>query len=330
MSCLGAALEYAKHGFRVLPLHSVRNGFCTCQQWRNETGKGPCRAPGKPPRFREWQARATWDALAIEEFWWNDRGSNVGIATGAASGVLVLDVDPKNGGEESIDALLLKHGRIDTLQSITGSDGKHLYFTHPGKPVKNGVALMPGLDIRGGLVVAPPSIHVSGRQYEWDGLAEFADMPVLPAWGWLMDLMNGRPANGDKPRFELRAEIAEGERNETLHQYACSLRGKGSGRELPEIAEAVLAVNRNRCKPPLDEGEVQKLVESACRHEKGNHRRASASADDERLTTNELADMITADSHFAVESGGRLHVYQGGVYRPTGESYVKMVQSLRL
>jgi putative DNA primase/helicase len=324
VSCLAAAIEYAKRGFRVFPLHSVRDGVCTCQEWRDKNGKGPCPTPGKHPRFRNWQERATCDPTAIEEMWWNHKGSNVGIATGAASGVFVLDVDPKNGGEDSIEGLVARHRRIpDTLQAVTGSGGKHFYFAHPGTPVKNGVALLPGLDIRGdgGLVVAPPSVHVSGRRYEWDGLAEFADMPVLPAPAWLLELMNGKPDNGKKPRFELPAEIAEGERNETLHRYACSLRGKGNGLELPEIVEAVLAVNRSRCKPPLDEAEVEKLVESACRHEKGNGR--SSGEDDERLSTNRLADMITADSHFAVDSGGKLYVFQSGVYKPTGENYIK-------
>lgn len=324
MSCLAAAIEYAKRGFRVFPLHSVRDGVCTCQPWRDQKGKGPCSTPGKHPRFRNWQERASCDPTAIEEMWWNHKGSNVGIATGAASRVFVLDVDPKNGGEDSIDALVARHGLIpDTLQAVTGSGGKHYYFAHPGPPVKNGVALLPGLDIRGdgGLVVAPPSVHLSGRRYEWDGLAEFADMPVLPAPDWLLELMNGKPANNKKPRFELPAEIAEGERNETLHRYACSLRGKGNGLDMPEIVEAVLAVNRSRCKPPLEEAEVEKLVESACRHEKGNGR--FSSEDDERLSTNRLADMITADSHFAVDSGAKLYVFQGGVYKPTGETYVK-------
>ncbi len=69
---------------------------------------------------------------------------------------------------------------------------------------------------------------------------------------------------------------------------------------------------------------MKTLVESACRHDKGNGHRASASADDdERLTTNELADMITVDSHFAVDSGSKLYVFQKGVYKPTGESYIK-------
>jgi hypothetical protein len=39
MTCLGAALEYARRGLRVIPLHSVQGGACTCQQWRDENGK---------------------------------------------------------------------------------------------------------------------------------------------------------------------------------------------------------------------------------------------------------------------------------------------------
>jgi putative DNA primase/helicase len=327
VSCLSAALDYGRRGFRVFPLQSVREGACTCQEWRDKNDKGPCPTPGKHPRFRNWQERATCDPIAIEEFWWNHKGSNVGIATGAGSGVFVLDVDPKNGGQESIEALVMKHGRIDTLQALTGSRGKHFYFAHPGKPVRNGVELLPGLDIRGdgGLVVAPPSIHVSGNRYEWDGLEEFADMPILPAPAWLLELIYGKRANGEKARFDLPAELTEGERNDTLHRYACSLRGSGGGLEPAEILNAVLAVNRSRCKPPLDDSEVQSLVESACRHEKGKGRRASAKGgdDDDRLTTNQLADMITADSHFAVDSGGKLYVFQKGVYKPTGESYIK-------
>lgn len=307
MNCLVEALEYAKRGFRVFPLHSVRDGTCTCQNWREKNGKGPCRTPGKHPRFPKWQERATCDPHEVEKFWSDFKGSNVGVATGAVSGVFVLDIDPKNGGEESIETFLMKYGRIDTLQSITGSGGKHFYFAYPGTTVKSNVALLRGLDIRGdgGLVVAPPSMHASDARYEWDGLAEFADMSILPAPDWLLELMYSKPANREQVRFELADKIAEGERNDTLHPCACSLRASGGGLELPEILDAVLAANRSRCNPPLDESEVRKLVESACRHEKGSQL-ASASPQGQRLTMNELADMITVDSHFAVDSSGKL------------------------
>ncbi|MGD8616372.1 MAG: bifunctional DNA primase/polymerase, partial [Gammaproteobacteria bacterium] len=85
--------------------------------------------------------------------------ANVGIVTGAVSGLLVLDVDPRHGGEESLQRLQAEHGALPpTPEVITGGGGRHLYFAHPGGSVRNRVALMPGIDVRGdgGLVVAPP------------------------------------------------------------------------------------------------------------------------------------------------------------------------------
>jgi len=99
-SCLGAAWEYAKRGFHVIPLQGIRNGKCTCQEWRDKTGKGTCGTPGKHPRVRNWPERATTDAVEIEKWFSHEfKVSNLGIATGAASGIFVLDVDPKNGGD---------------------------------------------------------------------------------------------------------------------------------------------------------------------------------------------------------------------------------------
>jgi len=61
-------------------------------------GMGPCGHPGKHPRFRNWQERATCDPTAIEEFWWNHKGANVAIATGAGSGIFVLDIQARAVG----------------------------------------------------------------------------------------------------------------------------------------------------------------------------------------------------------------------------------------
>jgi hypothetical protein len=142
----------------------------------------------------------------------------------------------------------------------------------------------------------------------------------------------GKHPGGEKPGFDLPADIPKGQRNETLHRYACSLRGTGGGLEFAEILEAVSAANRTRCKPPLPDSDIRTLVESACKHPKGKSRlqgvaggaaEGNAAGDDEKLASSEIADMITADSHFAVDLGGRLYVFEAGVYKPTGESYVK-------
>jgi hypothetical protein len=194
---------------------------------------------------------------------------------GRGSGIFVLDIDARNGGDDSLDTLIHQHGRLpDMLEAVTGSRGRHFHFKHPGVPVTNIVGLLPGIDVRGdgGLVVAPPSIHVSGQQYFSDGMDGLAS-EIAAAPDWLLDMIFGKHPAGEKARFDLPADIMEGHRNETLHRYACSLRGTGGGLEFAEILEAVSAANRMRCKPPLPEGDIRKLVESACKHPKGNSRR---------------------------------------------------------
>src|SRR5262245_38581458 len=97
MTPLEAACEHVKRGFKVLPLHGVRDGACTCAEKRD------CRTPGKHPRVSDWTKRATGDFAQIEKWFGRDHGLvNLGIATGARSGVFVLDIDPRHGGEESL------------------------------------------------------------------------------------------------------------------------------------------------------------------------------------------------------------------------------------
>src|SRR5579862_7097735 len=92
---LQAAYWYATHGFPIFPLHSAPKGICTC-------GHSDCAHPGKHPRTPHGFKDATTDKSAITARWnkWPD--ANIGIPTGAASGLLVVDVDPRNGGEESL------------------------------------------------------------------------------------------------------------------------------------------------------------------------------------------------------------------------------------
>jgi hypothetical protein len=161
---LEAALEYGRRGFAVFPGHSLaRSGSCTC-------GRPNCASPGKHPRIKEWQLKASTDPLVISEWWRRWPDANVCIATGAISGVIVIDVDPRHGGNESLAALERDCGPLPaTVTSKTGGGGSHLFFQHPGHDVPNRTNVLPGIDVRGdgGFVVAPPSAHASGREYTW-------------------------------------------------------------------------------------------------------------------------------------------------------------------
>lgn len=167
-SWVTGALAYAGLGWPVIPLHRIVNGACDC-------GRKPgadC-SPGKHPRTDHGLADASIDPLVIKA--WGDQWaeSNLAMLTGAASGYIVLDVDPKHGGMESIKDMFGTdvpgpEWGTKVIQR-TGSGGYHLLYRHPDKTLKNRVGLRPGLDIRGdgGYIVVAPSNHESGGMYEW-------------------------------------------------------------------------------------------------------------------------------------------------------------------
>jgi hypothetical protein len=190
-----AAIVYARRGWPVFPCHSpvARRAACTC-------GMPDCGSPGKHPRVRNGLNAATTDELQVRRWWGRWPHANVGIRTGAESGLVVVDVDPAHGGAESLDRLVSVHGRFfDGTRTVrTGGGGWHFYFRHPGELVRNdtGRRLGPGIDVRGdgGYVLAPPSLHSTGNRYELDEPRR--EVAALPEW--LVERLAREP---NRPRF---------------------------------------------------------------------------------------------------------------------------------
>ena len=116
-----SALQCAAHGWRVVPLYRVENGNCACAR-----GKA-CPHPGKHPRTLHGVKDATTDRKQIKAWWGKWPNANVGIATGALSGIFVLDVDG-NIGKASLKALEAEHGRLPKTVTVKTGNGRHLYF----------------------------------------------------------------------------------------------------------------------------------------------------------------------------------------------------------
>lgn len=141
------ATVYQKRGWSVIPVHgiSLETDRCTCN-------KIDCPNPGKHPIERDWpQTRLTLpDVYTVfaERYPW----ANVGIIMGEAVGVFALDIDPKNGGDETLHRLIEENGPLsDTYTQQTGSGGEHYIFTHPDFHIKGdttGKIFGPGIDIR--------------------------------------------------------------------------------------------------------------------------------------------------------------------------------------
>lgn len=174
---LAAALRYIERGRAIFPLHSIdANGCCTC-------GNATCSDAGKHPRARRGLKEASKDRAQIETWFGPDAPlSNIGLATGAASGITVLDIDIGEGkdGAATWAALIEGHGEPQTLMANTGSGGIHVFFKYNSALKTSTNTLGPNVDCRndGGYVVAPPSLHRSGRRYEWVNEDEtIADLP---------------------------------------------------------------------------------------------------------------------------------------------------------
>ncbi|MCC6610516.1 MAG: bifunctional DNA primase/polymerase [Burkholderiales bacterium] len=236
----------------------------------------PVEARGKRPvvAWLEFQhRRPTPDE--VEQWFGRRRDANLGIVTGAVSGLVVIDVDPRHGGEASLAALAAEYGPLErTIEATTGGGGRHYYFAHPGGTVPNRVGFAPGMDLRGdgGLVVAPPSVHPNGRRYTWVPGHSPDEARLAPIPRWQLALVRPPTARAGHSIAEWRAlvrnGVSEGSRNSTIASLAGHLFWHGVD---PQVAlELLVAWNRARCRPPLADAEVAQVVGSIARlHARG-------------------------------------------------------------
>jgi hypothetical protein len=194
---------------------------------------------------------------------WPD--ANIGVVSGEISNLIVLDVDPKHGGDAALERLERRYGPVPaTVEATTGGGGRHLYFAHPGGLVRNRAGLAQGIDLRGdgGYIVAPPSIHPSGAFYEWAPGRNPDEIALAPLSRWLTAPIQGLRVGRSLSdwRHLVKEGVAEGQRNSTI----ASLTGHLLWHNVdPDVAlELLLAWNRMRCRPPLDDTEVARVVAS--------------------------------------------------------------------
>ncbi len=260
------ALAYAGRGWDVLPLYSIRpDGSCEC-------GNPDCgRNAGKHPRNENGLTGASRDPAMVKTWWDKWPTANVGIRTGTMSGLVVIDVDQRHEGFDTLYELIKAHGPLpETVEQVTGSGGRHLLFQHPGRDVKNdsqGKVLGQGIDIRGdgGYIVAPPSKHKDGGVYAWEASSLPSKTPLSPLPDWMLTLILAEPlakptTNGHGPRI-----INDGQRDATLASLAGTMRRRGMVEGA--ILAALIEVNDLQCEPPLPESDVRRIARSISRYE---------------------------------------------------------------
>lgn len=285
MSFFDQAAPLARLGWLIHPVHGFVNGVCTCGRGDHGTDSA------KHPRLAGWQDDATTDLgqLARWDGRWPD--ANVGIVTGPRSGLLVLDVDGEVG-RSSLAELERVHGPLPVTPRVrTGSGGQHYLFrwTTECEGLTTLAGFLPGLDYRGkgGQVVAPPSLHRSGRRYEWEvGL----DVPLAEPPPWLIGAMRdghrtnpaqpSRPATDDGPVGVIVVEADDdlfGPGVEEGRRYQELLRRVGHHLARGDSPETILPLAlgwSERCTPPypVEDAERQTLALIAKEERKSSER----------------------------------------------------------
>lgn len=256
---------------------------------------------GKTPLTKHGFKDASKDADTIRTMWQGaETTANIGIATGAASNVFVLDIDGEEG-EAALAALEEAHGALPETPEVQTGKGRHLYFAYPeGAEISNSASKIGDkLDIRGngGYVVAPPSIHPSGRAYSWHATRRPSKMAWAQAPQWLIDLIVKKPRREQQQSVErptlapasdrrvrsyvtraVEQECAElsscreGGRNDRLNVAAVKLGGLiGQAGLTEEYVRASLTNAAMAC--GLEQEETRKTIDSGVSFGKANPRK---------------------------------------------------------
>ena len=197
MSMLDHALGYARAGVPVLAL----------------------KPRSKEPATKHGKDDATTDPGTITRWWRRNPHCNVGLRP--PPGMLVVDIDPRNGGD-----LSLRERLPETRTAETGSSGLHIWLRAGDRRWRS--TLTEGIDLKwsAGYLVAPPSVHPNGQRYRW-----LNNAPAAPAPVWLLDRATRpkspppQPFTGTLGRREAGlvtavAEAGEGTRNGVLYWAA--------------------------------------------------------------------------------------------------------------
>jgi hypothetical protein len=238
-----AALAYARKGLQIFP----------CQ---------PC---AKRPATANGLKDATTDPDQIRAWWHHEPAFNVAVATGTVSGIFVVDVDGLDA-EAELRKLEAEHGTLPaTIEAITAR-GRHIYFKMTAADVRNSASkVAPGIDIRGtgGYVLAPPSMHPTGRPYCW---SVDCGSVIAAAPAWLLAKIETPKGNGNgaMPPSEWRALIAEGVAEGARDCTVAKLAGYLLRRRVdPVVALEMLQIwNAARCSPPLPAADIDRIVGS--------------------------------------------------------------------
>ena len=299
MDTATAAIRLAdEFGWFIARLYGVAApGVCRCPKG------SACPSPGKHPIGNDWGGLATNDSERIvDEF---QAGDNIGLLLGEKSGVIDVEYDTAEGRAAVEEAL--RGIELVTPTFRSGRSTHRLFrwsseFPKAAKLDINGIEFRLGSDGRAAQSVLPPSTHHTGVSYQWlEGFSpwecQVAELPER-----LASLLVNTAASGEGPRAPvgkanvnwrkiIQTTLRQPGRNYALFRTACGLLVNSFNHENEDDIGAVLrilrGINATQCQPPLDDKEVQHVLERAIQERR-----------------KDVSSQICADSGIKVEKNG--------------------------
>lgn len=259
---LADALHYASKGLPVFPLHGVSGGRCTCGR--------VCGSPGKHPKTRHGLSDAATDERTVTEIFEGEtyESTNLGVCTGREANLVVIDVDVAKGASLSDLFLIVPESVMHSTSHVRTGGGFHFLFQYPtGTEIRNSTSkILPNVDVRGngGYIVAPSSMHLSGKRYEY--LNDVDELKPFPD-AFIAKLLVRKSSARATPTGDV---INNGSRNATMASIAGSMHRRGMA--FKAILAGLREENEEKCKPPLDEQELVRIVKSIQKYDSQNNR----------------------------------------------------------
>lgn len=250
-SNLQAAIAYASLlGFNIFPIYYK--------------GKAPITQHG----FKD----ATNDIKQIKTWWELFPNAGIGLPTGSINNIVVLDIDPRNGGNFSFERLVDENENLPhTVHCETGGGGFHLYFNYDKRIKRNSLIDYPGIDVQsdGKYVILPPSTHPNGRDYEWEQSSKPVVTPIADPPSWLVNKLRVKTKTGFETRetsdyLNILNGVNDGERNNSMMTLIGHLLAKNIDYR---IAYELVKLWNERNNPPLSDKKVTRAFNNILRLE---------------------------------------------------------------
>lgn len=220
---------------------------------------------------------------------------NLAAVTGKISNIIVIDIDPRHGGNDEV------FKNLETVKVQTGGDGQHIYFRYE-EGVENKTAIQPGIDVRGqgGFAIIPPSEHESGKCYEW--INDPKNTPILPMPDFVKEWIKTSASKQTNDIKEIITGVNEGTRNNSASIIVGKLLAKFPQAEWESNVWPLLQGWNTQNNPPLPDEELRSVYDSIVERELGKSDTIKGKLKVNHKEENEVGEVIYT-SFFLTSSG---------------------------